>query len=232
MKKQLGLLIVFALLVGMSAKAEEKKNMPKPEAVATELKAVGGEHYPAKMKVSKVGSVKVDETFYHAYSGSLNEGGYHVILVDNKGNYLGFYPCEFEPVDVEEGAVLLDSGNSDSEGNTTYFKVPVGKDGPADKIRVDGTPVAFVKVPKKDAKPGATENVSPTATAAAAGPIQPEYREWTITRGGKSIPARALYVKEASGKVFLKSEGNGMTASFSLQELSDADRDYLKLLEK
>lgn len=227
MRKTLGLLTVFALLTGMSALAEEKKNMPKPDAVEAAIKVAGGEHNPDKMKVGKIGSIPSGDTYYHAFSGSLKEGGYRVIFMDNKGNYIGFYPTEFEAVDSEEGAVLLDSGNSDSDGNPTYFKIPVGPDGPVDKARIDGTPVAFVKVPKKDGKPGVAEPADAAATQAAE-TVDPEYREWTIKRGGQVIPVRAIFVKMGSGKVFLKSESNGKTASFSTDELSDGDQDYLK----
>jgi hypothetical protein len=58
--------------------------------------------------------------------------------------------------------------------------------------------------------------------------VVPEYREWTITHKGKKIPARAIYVKQSAGKVFLKLEANGMEKGFSLSALSREDQAYVK----
>ncbi|MCF7847899.1 MAG: hypothetical protein K9M45_03525 [Kiritimatiellales bacterium] len=235
MNKKLGLMMIFVLAAGIAIDAGEKKNAPKTSDVEDALKAAGPEHFPEKMKVGKVGSVEAGETYYHAYCGEMKKAGYRVIFMDNSGKYLGYYPTEYEPSDYEEGAILLNSGSSDDEGNTDYFTLPVGKDGPADKVRIDGTPVTFVKNPKNDPKaakattPKATGSI--TTTVVASVPVKPEYREWTITHGGKKIPVRAIYVKMAVGKVFLKAEANGATRPFDLSSLSKEDQSYVKQFE-
>jgi hypothetical protein len=236
MKKTIELMVIFALAIGIATDAAakgEKKNVPKTDDVETALKAAGAEHFPEKMDVSKVGSIESGETYYHAFCGSLREGGYRVIFMDNSGNYLGYYPTDFEPSDYEEGAVLLDSGDSDSEGNTSYFNLNVGEDGLSEKVRIDGTPVAFVKNPKNDAKAAAAAEAAKTAAAAVvdSGPIQPEYREWILINRGQKVPVRAIYIKQASGKVFLKREADGRTADFPNSMLSEEDQEYVKKLE-
>lgn len=226
MKKVLGLIISTALITGFSVTAEaksEKKNVPKDNVVEAALTAAGADHFPEKMKVNKTGPVKLEETYYHAFCGSLKSGRYRIIVFDNKENYLGYYESEFEPAETEEGAVALDSGDGES-----YFYIHFGDDGPKDKINLDGTPVSFVKNKKQQAK--VAEAVAGTE-AVSNEPITPEYREWVLINRGQKVPVEAIYVKQMSNKVTLKKKSDGRSKDFPLSMLSAADQEYVKKLK-
>ena len=233
MNKTAKLMMITLLVAGIATAGGEKKKTPKTQDVEVALEAAGTDHFPEKMKVRKVGSIEAGETYYHAYCGTTKKEGYRVIFMDNSGNYLGYYATEYEPSDYEEDAILLDSGESDEDGNTSYYAINIGQTGPADQIQIDGIPVPFVKNPKNDTKTAsATASTGSSTESAKNGLVQPEYREWIVSRGGKKIPVRAIYVKTAGSKIFLKSEVNGKTVPFQLRELSRPDQDYLKQLEQ
>jgi len=219
-------LILVLLLLGISAQAREKKNVPRDKDVEAALKDAGPGHFPEDMKIYKVGSIEAGETYYHVFCGQLKKGGYRVIIMDNNGKYLGYYFSEYEPTDYEEGAVLLDDGSSD------YFTLPIGKKGPTDKVYIDGVLTKFVKNPKNtsNAKNSVESKTSGTVTAVTTEkkPAKPEYREWTITHHGRKVRVRAIYVKTVVGNVFLKSESNGVTKPFPLSALSKEDQAYVK----
>jgi hypothetical protein len=227
MKKTFSIAIMVALTMGFAANAAEKKNPPKnTKAIEAALKEAGGDHLAEDMKIGKVGPIKVEDTFYHAYCGSLKKAGFRIILFDNQQNYLGYYLSEFEPVDFEAGAVLLDSGESDAEGNPNYHPLRIGKDGPAEQANIDGTPTPFVKNEKAEEKK--TAEAAAEKEAEAAENLQPEYREWTINNRGQAVKFTAIYIKQAGNKVFLKEQKRGITKDFPINRLSKEDQEYVK----
>ena len=228
MEKKLGLMISAALIAGFAITTEaksEKKNVPDDDVVEAALTEAGAEHFPEKMKIYKTGPVELGETYYHAFSGSLKSGGYRVIIFDNKETYLGYYEAGFEPVETEEGAVALDSGDGES-----FFYIRFGDDGPREKTNIDGIPVPFVKNPKLLAKEAETATaVLPEAVSDE--PIQPEYREWILINRGEKVPVEAIYVKQIGTKVTLKKKSDGRSKDFPLTMLSTADQEYVKKLK-
>lgn len=229
MKKILGIMITGALIAGMAATVEaatkrEKKNEPKNKNAAIELiKAAGEEHFPEKMKVREVGSIKMEKTYYHIYCGALRGGStYHVIVFDNTPAYLGYYKSSYEPADVEEGAILIDTGDSDDEGNTEYAKIRVKETGPTDGTTIQGEKVRFVEAPEQE-KPKTVESADGTE-----GSSEIAYREWTITLGGKKHKVRAIYVSQTFGKVTLRAEASGKENSFPISSISSEDQAYIK----
>ena len=118
----------------------EKKNPPKnDDVIETALTQAGKDHYPEDFKFDEIGTIKHEDTYYHAFVGYLKTGNYRVLLFNNTPTYLGFYTVEYEPVDYEESAVLLDDG---ADG---YFNLRIGKDGPLESVLVDGLKTTFVK---------------------------------------------------------------------------------------
>ena len=239
MKNMLKLLTGIALIIGIATTCfakREKKNSPKSNRTVEEaIQAAGGEHWPEKkMKVKKIGEVEVGDTYYHIVKGELKDIGYRIIVFDNIPEYLGYYPSSIEPDYAEKDAIYLDSGDADDEGDPIFYKIKIPLKGPAKQAVIDGAQVAFVYA-KAVAAPGAAGATTAAAqpadgeTADAADdPTVPAYREWIITRGGKKITARALYVKQDFGKVWLKSEGNGNEVAFAITELSKEDQEYVK----
>jgi hypothetical protein len=228
MKKVFGLIISTALIAGFALTADaksEKKKVPKDDVVEAALTEAGPAHFPEKMKIDKTGPVKVEDTYFHAFCGSLKKGGYRVIIFDNKENYLGYYESEYEPSETGPGEVLIDSGDGE-----TYYKFKIGKDGPKKKANIDGTSVAFVKNKQLEKKKEA-EAAAEAAEAVANEPIQPEYREWVLSHNGKKIPVEAIYVKQNSNKVTLKKKSDGRSKEFPLSKLSAADQEYVKKLK-
>jgi len=229
MKKQLNIIVTGLLLAGLatSANAEskrEKKNEPKNRNVVAEtVKAAGEKHFPEKMKIRDIGSIKMEKTYYHIYCGTLKKGGYHVIIFDNKPEYLGFYfieqyePSGYEDGGAKEGAVLIDLGNGNEE------KIRIKQDGPTDQATIDGVKSYFVKVPEKKVK--AFEKPKEEG---AEGALKPEFREWTITLGSQKLKVRAIYVSQTFGKVKLRAEASGKENEFAISSISKEDREYIK----
>lgn len=225
MKKTLGMIMIGALAASMATTAvakREKKNEPESKkAVAAALKAAGAEHSPEKMKIREVGSVKTDLTYYHVYCGILKGGyEYHVIVFNNKQEYLGYYRTEYEPTGYEDGAILIDLQDG------TYEKIRIEDDGPVDNTRIDGVGTKFKKVPEK-------KKVSTLVTKdkEAKGAVKPEFRNWTITRGSQKLPVRAIYVSQDFGKVTIRAEASGREVSLPKSQVSKEDREYIKQFE-
>ncbi|HEY5653081.1 MAG TPA: hypothetical protein VIR63_01785 [Pontiella sp.] len=237
MKKVFATITAMAVVLGLAntTEADEKKNPPKNKnAVLEILKLAGEEHFPEKLKITRdVGSMKSDETYYHVFCGqSKEEDGYRVILFDNKPEYLGYYSVGFEPAELSEGEIMLDSGDADEDGNPIWFIIPVGKKGPGN-TRVDGTPTPFVKnklLEQKTAKDADSKGVGtlsvPEQKTSKGKTI--DYREWKINRGGKTLTAEAIFVKKIGSSVELKDAKMGKIAKFPLRELSTDDIKYLK----
>lgn len=238
MKKTLtALLCLTTVLIGTTTQAGTKKNDPNKKEVEKLLKEIGGEHYVERMKINDLCSMKFDgsdgeDDFYHIYTASMKAGGYRILIYNNKPEYLGFYATEFEGSDYEEGAVLLDSGESDEDGGTIYYNLPIPDKGPAAKVRIDGTPTAFVKNPQLEAdntavaKSGGGIPVVPKETSASGEVI--DYRDWTITMQGKKITVNAKFEKIEKGKVYIKNAKNGKVAPVPGSALSDEDKEYVK----
>ncbi|VGO23308.1 hypothetical protein [Pontiella sulfatireligans] len=233
MKKTIATMMTMTLAFGIATSViakSEKKNAPRnTAAVEKDLKEAGSEHFPEKMKVGKVGPIKVGDTYYHAFCGNLKKSGYRVIIYDNTPKYMGYYETEFEPYDYEEGAILLDSGESDEDGNDIPFILPLGKKGPADRINIDGIPTTFVKAPGNEGEAAGGIPAGPAKVKTVGGDdMQPEYRDWTISMRGKKITFRAIYIKKDRSKVFLKDEKQGNEKDFYIRDFSKADQEYME----
>jgi len=229
--------LIFILVVGFSfitattfAKSE-KKNPPKTKReVQEKIKAVGGEiHFPAKTKISKIGSAKIGETYYHFFSGKLKKGGYMAYVFNNKAQYLGFYKLKFEPTGCEggkkEGAILVsleDSGDLNDNGDDPDAeKIRIKESGPSDNAHINRELVKFVPVPKnKIASTLLTKNKKVSS--------KPEFREWIITKAGKEYKVRAIYVDQNFGKVKLRGEASGVETWFPISSISKEDKEYIK----
>ncbi len=220
----------------LSATAGTKKNDPDKKEVEKIVKELGDTHYVERMKINSLCSLKFEDSsgeddFYHIYSASLKEGGYRIIVFDNKPQYLGYYATEFEGVDYEEGAILLDSGESDEDGNINYFSLPIPDKGPAAKVRIDGIPTVFVKAPGADEK-AASSGIGKVAAGTGGEAIvddnSPQYRDWKITLQGKERTFNAIYISVAKGKVTIKDSKRGKTATVPVSALSAEDVEYLK----
>jgi hypothetical protein len=239
MKKLLTTFICATLasftLLPLNAAAGTKKNDPNKKEVEKILKEAGDTHYVEKMKISSLCSLKFEDAsgeddFYHIYNASMKAGGYRIVIFNNEPKYLGYYETEYEGADYEEGAVLLDSGDSDEDGNTTYYNLPIPNKGPADKVRIDGVPTAFVKAPGADSKKesGLGKAAGGGATAAVVDENAPQYRDWKITIQGKERVYNAIFVSAEKGKVTIKDSKRGKNATVPVSALSSEDVEYLK----
>lgn len=237
MKKSLSMIAILALIAGLTTNAEakrERKEQPNSRAAKEAVEAAGEEHYPEKIKIKRVSSIEIGETYYHVYEGELDKLGYHIIVFDNYKNYLGFYKSDYAPTNEEiDGAIVLDSGDVDDDGNQKFYLIPISlKKGLPAKVSIGGIPSELVKAPLPEgAKTGSPAAGEATAAnnvdAEDAAPV-PEYRDWTILHKGKKIPARAIFVKYSGGKVYLKLEANGAEQGFNLNLLSREDQAYVK----
>ena len=210
---------LVTFIINIQPAFSEKKNPPKNDDVIEEsLKLAGDTHFPEKFKFDDIGTIEHEETYYHSYIGYNDDGTYRVIFFDNKQQYLGYYNVDYEPVDYEDSAVLLDD---ESDG---FFSVRLGKDGPNDAILIDGVKTTFIRNKKIDKKEEAIKEKQIEKP-------QIIYRNWTIKRGGKSYTYECIFVKKVGSKIFLKEKSRGKTLPFSETELSNDDISYLKALE-
>lgn len=222
MKKILYIMMAGAVMAisADAASKREDKNEPKDRRAATAaVQAAGAEHFPEKMKIREIGSIKMEKTYYHVYCGELKRGGYHVIVFDNTPRYLGYYLTEYEPTDLEEDGIMLSMDDGELE------KIRVKEDtGPVDNTRIDGMATKFIKSPVPEKKKVVAEEGS-----GEAGDLnKPDFREWTITHGTKKIKVRAIYVSQTFGKVTLRGEASGKENAFPISSISDEDKAYIK----
>ena len=240
MKRTLGIVAILALAVGIATHTTaktERKDQPKARFVKETLEALGGAHFPEKMKVKRINSIEIGETYYHVYEGELDKTGYHIIIFDNKRNYLGYYKSNFPPTNYQiEGSIVIDPGTVDDDGDPLYFSIPIDETkGLPPRLQLGGMPTAFEKSPTYDevvtgATGGGTASKGKTAktTENAEEEIVPEFRTWTIAFKGKPVEARAIFVKREKNQVYLRLEATGKEKGFPLHTLSKADQEYVK----
>ena len=222
--------ICAALALGIASLAKaEKKNPPKNSKIVLEMLAEAGpEHMPEKMKPSKLGSIKMGDTYYHVFTAEPKDMDFRIIIFDNHDKYLGYYESEFEAVDYETGAILLDPGDSDFDfgSGSEYFRIKLGEKGISDRVNLeDGSMLTLVKPAEKSAAP-----VAMTTTTGES--IVPEYRTWNITRKGTLITVRAIFVRMEPGKIIIRDEKRGRETPILLNELSKEDQAYVKQFKK
>ena len=210
--------ITLILISMVSMSFSEKKNPPRnTRAVEQALMEAGEPHFPEDIDVQKLGPIKHNETYFHVYAASL-DANYRVLFFNNTPTYLGYYEVAFEPVDYEEGAVLLAGGGG------TYFSLPLSKDGPAKEVVIDGTPSLFIINEKATKGPAKTTEDNPSDTPKIV------YRMWTVNIKGRDIPVKALFVKKEGSQIFLQDEKRGIVKGFSLSKLGKEDVAYLRTI--
>ena len=218
MKFGTNLMIIFSLILMVNNNSfSEKKNAPDDDVIETALTNAGNEHYPEKFKFDEIGSIEYEDTYYHSYIGYNKDGTYRVLFFNNTSDYLGYYTVEFEPIDYEKGAVLLDDG---ADGN---YYIRLGKNGPPENILIDGIKITFKKNKKIESKKETIINNVVEKPVIA-------YRIWTIKRGGKIHNPECIFVKKVGSKVYLKEKTRGKTVPFSDRELSKEDILYLEAI--
>jgi len=237
--KTVTMMILTTGLMLLSAEADskkiEKKNPPKNRRVAQEMikKSGGVKHMPSKIKFSQLGSEKVGETYYHVYVGKTEKKGYYVYVFDNTPRYLGYYKVVNEPIDFvggkKEGGILIsleDSdtfdnlGNEDSDvPNSEKIRIKE-KTGPVDNTKIDNLYIKFIPAPKK--------KVSLLVKKDNKAVKKPVYREWTITKQGKTLKVRAIFLKRVFGNVQLRGEASGNAVWLPTSSISEADKKYIE----
>ena len=236
MKKTLSMIAVLAMATGIATNSvakRERKEQPNSRAAKEAVEAAGEEHFPKKIKIKRVSSVEVGDTYFHIYEGKLDKLGFHIIVFDNYGNYLGYYKSDYAPCNNEiENSIVMDSGEVDDDGEVLYYAIPIDlKKGPPAKVSIGGMPSEFVKaaLPEgaKTGDPSSGAKANGEAAVEDTGPV-PEYRDWVIMHKGKKIPARAIFLRLELGKVYLKLEANGVEKGFNLNMFSREDQAYVK----
>ena len=243
MKKTLRMITVLVLATGIASSVmakSERKDQPNKRFVEDALEVLGGVHFPEKIKIKRISSIKIEDTYYHVYEGELDKTGYHIIIFDNYRHYLGYYESDFPPTNYEiKGSIVIDPNDVDEDGDPLYYEIPIDpKKGIHLRVVIGTRPSDFVKSPKYDEvtnkKTGAAEETAKKTTVDGSEIEEetvPEYRKWIIIHKGKEIPVRALYIKQEKGKVYLKAEANGVTKPFLIASLSREDQAYVKQLK-
>jgi hypothetical protein len=228
--------VVTYSLAPLDASARVKKNEPDKKDVLKELQAIGGEHYVDKMRIKDFCTLEVEgpndeEIYYHVFVANLRDDTYRIIYYDNKPEYLGYYSTTYLPDDYEKDRVKLDSGESDSDGDTIYIVLPITAKGPADSVNLDGVPTKLIKNPNLEANKKTNDDTGtilaiPKEKSASGEEI--DYRDWKITMKGKEITVNAKFEKIDNGKVYIKNAKNGVVAAIPGSALSAEDQEYVK----
>ena len=224
---RLMLIALFATgLLSTTFAADVSKNKPSRNDVKEMLAEAGGEHYPEDLKVSPVGPVETDSTYYHVWYGTRKKSGYHLIFFDNTPAYLGYYLISLEPTGYGEGEIYLYL-TSDSK-----YTIEIGDAGPPEKINITelNQQAKFVRAPVKvEPVEEEEEEIQLTEKGPAKPKKKPEYRSWVIIKGGKELNVEsAIFVKVEKGVVTIKNGKNGLTANVPVGSLSPADKEYLQ----
>lgn len=238
MRRTSSILMVLALAVGVAINASakrERKEQPKARDVEETLEVIGGEHFPDKIKIKRIASIEVGDTYYHIFEGKLEAVGFHVIVFDNYNNYLGYYKSGFPPCNYQKPeSIVIDSGDVNDDGDPLYFFIPITVEkGLPTKVELGGVPTRLVKNPnlkEGDLKTGGGGGAA-AATAEGAeedGKVVPEFREWTIKFKGQELKVRAIYIKQTFAEVTLKAEASGKERAFPINSFSKEDREYIK----
>jgi len=205
------------------------KNEPDEDKVEEVLKELGEKHWYEDMDIDDFGSLKAEdkstgaETYFHIFF-SFKDSFYRVIIFDNDQRYIGYYETPLEPVDMEEGAVLVDSGDG-----STYYRLPVSMENFPERVKTGTRISKFVK--NKKLKP--LQDNMQTAEA-ESGNVQdqddsaPDYRDWTVEVDGREITFNAVYIKTDGGDIYLKESKRGLVNDFPYHIFSEEDQDYLK----
>lgn len=204
--------------------ADVKKNKPSRNDVEAMLVEAGGEHFPEGLKLSPVGPVETDSTYYHVWYGTRKKGGYHLIFFDNTPAYLGYYLIALEPVGYGEGEIYLYLTSA------SKYTITIGDEGPPEKISITelNQQAKFVRPPVKE-EPVEEEMVETRDKGPAKPKRKPEYRAWTITKDRKPLNIEsAIFVKMEDGVVTIKNGKNGRIANVPASSLSPEDKEYLK----
>ncbi len=226
MKSILRLILTVACSAGILSStfaADVRKNNPSRSDVEDILEEIGEGHFPEKMKLSPLGSVETDSTYYHVFYGTLKSSAYHLIFFDNTPTYLGYYLISLHPIGHGKGVVEL---YLTSDSITT---ISIGDEGPADKISIEGVPgqFKFVRAPVEEEPE--EEAVATAANTPSKPKKKPEYRSWNITKDGKvRNVTSAIFVELKDKKVTIKDGKSGQVATFPISTLSAADKAYLK----
>lgn len=237
MTKKITAMLCAIAVTGLLTAEAAKKNDPSKKEVEALMKEIGGDHYIERTKFNDLCSLKYEDStgednYWHIYVGATKKDGYFVYVYNNVPEYLGFYKVEYEPVDYEEGTVLLDSGESDEDGGTIFINLPIPDKGPAAKVRIEGVQVEFKKNPllePEDKVAGAATGGIPAVPkqTTASGEVI-DYRDWKLTLGGKERTINAIYVKFEKGQLTIKSSKNGKEATVPGSSLSEEDKEYVK----
>jgi hypothetical protein len=147
MKYTIKLLALAFILIGVVFQAEakqEKKNKPNSSEIKKALINAGGEHNPSDMDIDKIGSLEVENTYFHAFKGTIDKKDYRIILFNNNNEYLGFYALgKVQPAGFHEDSLAVISPSGP-------YMIKLGKDGPAKEIVINkkGDTCKFTSAPK------------------------------------------------------------------------------------
>ena len=204
--------------------ADVRKNKPSRSDVEKILEEIGGEHFPAKMKISPLGPIETESTYYHAFYGALKNGSYHLIFFDNTPAYLGYYLISLQPTGYGEGQVELYLSSSSTA------IIPIPDSGPPEKIRIVelGKTAPFIRAPVKE-EPEEQETVAAENNTPSKPKKKPEYRSWTINKDGQALNIEsAIFVELKGGDITIRDGKKGLVATVPVKSLSPADKEYLR----
>ena len=155
--------VIASGIVTSAIAADVDENPPDGRrAVENILKALGDPHWPEQgMKVTEVGTVETEKTFYHIYSGYLkDEEEYRCIIFDNTPTYIGYYQFKYEAQNVEENCILIYNEDEPSSGNDNdgMIRLPLTDKGPPRSTTIGMSTSEFTKAPQPEVEEPAEDS--------------------------------------------------------------------------
>ncbi len=217
------ILFVVSLLFCFEADAKkEKRNSPSLDEVEESLKAAGDSHYPASMKIKKIGHVEAGDAYYHVFnlipkhsSDDYAEG--RTIIFNNSLQYMGYYEyparkCFDYKIQTWRGA-----------------DIPVSKEGPWDKwLREEG---GYYENPiTGDSTDSPRKTVVYEFIRASGYPNKPtekDMRTWTYDRDSSTFRAAFAFQTERY-RVYMRAENEAGIREYWIKGLSREDLKYIK----
>jgi murein DD-endopeptidase MepM/ murein hydrolase activator NlpD len=106
------MVLVLVGLLPVQTVAERKRNISVRDAMREVGEVASAHQYPPRFRLMKMGSLKVEQTYFHIFSTYLGERQvWRILVFSNSGRYMGFYETTEEPLDLDAGEILFSGGD-------------------------------------------------------------------------------------------------------------------------
>lgn len=158
--RRLGLLLAVLWSALLSFAAEEKANLSSGDIRRWILEVGYTQGFPDQIKLWKLGSARVEDTYFHVFVAYLRDNKvYRTMVFANDKRFLGYYETMQEPADLDGADIVFDSqyNETDADGDTETISdsqsATLTKSGPERSVDLNEGTVTFVPAPDAEEIP-------------------------------------------------------------------------------